>query len=145
LLSLEERIKLIDVHLYSSEIVRDSDITAKKYPDDMLQQQKLSASAELLESENKDNILIIKPSFAVRFISGDEANTSQLAMITAEFLATYKCDKEYSSAEIKDFINDHAINDLWPFWREFSFRMSSEANLPKPMLSAINTRKLIIE
>ncbi|MFU1569559.1 hypothetical protein [Aeromonas veronii] len=131
-----DALELMDIHLYSSSISRFTDITADSYPKDMKQQNKLSVSAEYLEPEepqNGERVINAKVTFGYRYIGDDEDQV--LAELESSFIAKYHQDKPVPEQAIEEFMTYNVVHNVWPFWREHAFRLSIEANLPKPIIS----------
>lgn len=132
-----DALELLDVYLYSSSVARFQDITSDSFPENMIQQNKLSISAEFLEPEDaKDGEKIInaKVTLGYRYIiDGDEEQV--LSELEACFVAKYLQNKHICEEAIEEFMKYNVIHNVWPFWREHAFRLSTEANLPKPIIS----------
>ncbi len=130
-----DALELVDIHLYSSSISRFEEIFADDYPEDMKQQNKLSVSAEVLASEGGKTIINVKAAFGLRFVLlADDQEEQVLAEIESTFIAKYLQANEVEEQALEEFIKFNAIHNVWPFWREHAFRMSAEANLPKPLI-----------
>jgi len=89
-------------------------------------------------SKNSPKLLRVLISFGIRFVkpvsefSNEEVNL--LAHIEAEFSAKYKIAKEPKNDVLRDFVKLSVVHNVWPFWREFAFRASESAHLPKPLI-----------
>ena len=132
-----EALELLDIYLYSSSVSRFEDITSDSFPENMSQQNKLSISAEFLESENSkdgERVIHAKVSLGYRYIV-EKDEEKILAELEACFIAKYFQNKKICDAAIEEFMKYNVIHNVWPFWREHAFRLSTEANLPKPMIS----------
>ncbi|WP_417760267.1 hypothetical protein [Shewanella sp.] len=133
-----DALELLDVYLYSTSISRFQDITSDSFPKEMKQQNKLSISAEFLEAENdKDEQRVInaKVVLGYRYIVEEEEGEKVLSELEACFIAKYHQSKQICEEAIEEFMKYNVIHNVWPFWREHAFRLSTEANLPKPIIS----------
>ena len=130
-----DALELLDIHLYSTSITRYQDISVDDYPSDMSQQNKLSVSAEVLESEEDEKLIVVKANFGLRFVLiAEEKEERVLSEIESSFVAKYRQKDELAESALEEFIKFNAIHNIWSFWREHAFRMSAEANLPKPII-----------
>ncbi|WP_044408444.1 hypothetical protein [Thiomicrospira microaerophila] len=128
-------LELLDIHLHSTSVARFQDISADNYPADMSQQNKLSVSAEVLESEEGEKLIVVKANFGLRFVLiADDKEELVLSEIESSFVAKYRQKGELAELALEEFIKFNAIHNIWSFWREHAFRMSAEANLPKPII-----------
>jgi len=133
-------LELLDIYLYSSSVKRFESITDTDYPENMRQQAKLAVNAEFLEADSEENdnheIINAKVNFGLRFITEDEdEKVNILSEIEACFIAKYLKTEDTSEEAISEFLKYNVIHNVWPFWREHAFRMSSEAKLPHPLIS----------
>lgn len=131
-------LELIDIHLYSTSIIRFEEISSNNYPEEMEQQNKISIKAEFLEKEgDSDNSRLIhaKVEFGLRFIEENkESEIKTLAEIEACFIAKYHQQQEVSDEAINKFMQFNVIHNVWPFWREYAFRSAAQAKLPTPII-----------
>lgn len=140
-----DALELIDIHLYSASVKRFEEIDSIHYPDGMSQQNKLSVSADFLESVDENDtyrLIQAKVAFGLKFIiESTDAEITQLAEIDACFVAKYHQSKEISDEAISDFIKFNVIHNVWPFWREYAFRTAAQAKLPTPMIALYKPNK----
>lgn len=135
-----QHLELLDIYLFSSSVNRFSKITESAFPDNMLQENKLSISADFLESAEKkeeaaSKLVNAKVQLVVRYmVEDDESNTEVLAEIEACFLAQYTLKDGASEKAIDEFMKYNVIHNVWPFWREHALRVSAEARLPRPQI-----------
>lgn len=130
---------LLDIYLYSGSVERFEDITDESYPEDMFQQTKLNISADFYEpvGSEKDckQIINAKVTLGVRFGISKDDDIELLSEVEACFVAKYAQNCDLSEDAISEFMKHNVIHNVWPFWREHAFRVSSEARLPRPMIS----------
>ncbi|WP_104024680.1 hypothetical protein [Vibrio hyugaensis] len=132
-----DALELLDVYLYSTSVSRFQDITSESFPEEMKQQNKLSISAEFLEPENDQDgqrVINAKVVLGYRYIL-EEEEEQVLSELEACFIAKYHQSKHICEEAIEEFMKYNVIHNVWPFWREHAFRLSTEANLPKPIIS----------
>jgi hypothetical protein len=139
---------LEDIHLYSTSVHRFEFITDRNYPEDMAQQNKLKISVDIIELENSEEDqdltrqINAKVTFGTRYVipaneendSEDSTEDTVLAEIEACFLAVYTQRGELNDEPLKEFMQYNMVHNVWPFWREYAFNISSKSELPKPMI-----------
>lgn len=134
---------LVDIYLFTSKINRDENIDINNIPDNMVQENYVSVSAELAVSDSSANsqadvagFLKATVEFCAKFLTENTLDNSQLehAEIAASFRIVYSLSSIPSDVAINEFLKHQVIHNAWSFWREHAFRMASEANLPKPMI-----------
>lgn len=131
-------LELIDIHLYSTSIIRFEEINSDNYPEEMEQQNKISIKAEFLEKADESDtskLIHAKVEFGLRFITKDDENKiKNLVEIEACFIAKYHQLQEVSEEAISQFIQFNVVHNVWPFWREHAFRSAAQAKLPTPII-----------
>jgi hypothetical protein len=133
---------LLDIHLYSSSIKRYQELDLGNIPENLAQQNKRSIEVQILEPDNfiqnSQKLLRVLISFGIRFVkpvsNSSNNDINILAHIEAEFSAKYKILKEPKDDILRDFVKFNVTHNVWPFWREFAFRISETAHLPKPLI-----------
>ncbi len=136
-----DNLELIDIYLHSSSLKRFAEISIDQFPENMGQQNKLAMEAEFFKSKPKKgtkqtSFISAKVFFGCRYV---DDNKNLLSEIEACFVATYLQHDDVSEAAIEEFVRFNVIHNVWPFWREYAFRVASEANLPKPQISFYRT------
>lgn len=142
--------ELLTIYPYSSSIQRFDEISSNCPPEDLVQQDKHSIKARILEPEGEevvvgDRILRGLVSFGTRFVvpspEGEKEKFNILAHIEAVFAAEYSIIKEeISDAAFEEFLKFNVVHNVWPFWREFAFRSADSMQLPKPTISLMRGR-----
>lgn len=132
-------LELIDIYLYSASVDRFEHITDESYPEDMFQQNKLKVGADFYEPDGDaktcKQIINAKVTLGARFAVTNDNDTKILSEVEACFIAKYAQKYDASEEAISEFMKYNVIHNVWPFWREHAFRVSSEARLPRPMIS----------
>lgn len=140
-----DSLELVDIYLHSSNIQRFEDISDSFYPDEMFQQDKLNVSAEFLEPPSQDKgmhqLINAKVTFGIRFVVEDEQKELKtLSEIETSFIAQYIQKNDVPEAAIAEFMSFNVVHNVWPFWREYAFRTSSEAHLPRPIIPLLKKK-----
>lgn len=134
-----EAIELLDIHLYSCSVKRE-ELPEFDHAGKLHEQSRLNMSANFYGlDKNPDNegtdkakrIIAAKITFGHRFL---DDNGTTLAEIEASFIATYEQKNHVSDAAINEFLTHNVVHNVWPFWREHSFRITTEARLPRPSI-----------
>lgn len=137
-------IELIDIFLYSSSVERFEDIDDKHFPAQMVQQNSLGIEADFMDPIDHGGIenhgvIRAKVRIGTRMVINDEdkdgsKKTKVLSEIQACFAAIYLKKHDVSEKAIEEFMRFNVIHNVWPFWREYAFRISRESKLPQPII-----------
>lgn len=136
--------ELMDIYLNESSIKRDKEFDHGYPTQELLQQNKLLVTADILgtEGHKQGNVLRALVTAGARFVAKDhsgeppsEAGAQKvLAELEASFCAVYRYDIELTDDELGEFLRFNAVHNVWPFWREHALRMAAEAKLHRPSI-----------
>lgn len=132
-------LELLDIYLYSSSVDRFEEITTHSYPEDMMQQNMVSVSSEYLdvsEEDGAERVLRARVELGCRFVTDEDGDEMEevYSELKACFVAVYSQSESVDDKAIDEFLKYNSVHNVWPFWREHAFRVSAEANLPKPVI-----------
>jgi preprotein translocase subunit SecB len=62
----------------------------------------------------------------------EESEPAPLFQIEATFQLDYAITGQVDSTALNEFSRFNAVQNVWPFWRQYVFSMASQAGLPTP-------------
>lgn len=136
-----ESLKLEDVYLRNSISRCEGDFDPR-YTSDFsgMQVQHMhkvreSSTAEL---DGEDKLLRVYIELGIRWVkpSEDPQEPTVLAIIEAEFVASYTFKEPLEQTSIDEFSLKNASVHVWPYWREFLSSQSERLRLPRTILPA---------
>lgn len=137
-----ENLKLLDIVLYESGFKQ----FANSHDQAQLgQQNKLAIRAEVGEAVNNKNSdvnffrVFVDLGIRVNDISNPDAEPQLLYQIEATFRIDYELTKNVDETALTQFAHFNAVNNIWPFWRQFVFSTTNQAHLPCPEIPLTKT------
>lgn len=130
-----ENLKLLDIVLFESSFKQ----FANSHDQVQLgQQNKLAIRAEIGEVVNNKNSAVgffrvfVDLGIRVNDLSNPDPEPQLLYQIEATFRIDYELTNNVDEKALTEFAHFDAVNNIWPFWRQFVFSTTNQAHLPCP-------------
>ncbi len=137
-----ENLKLLDIVLYESSFKQFADSHDQAQ---LGQQNKLAVRAEIGEAVNSENSPVnffrVFADIGIRINNLSNPNTEPqlLYQIEATFRIDYELKNNVNEEALTEFAHFNAVNNIWPFWRQFVFSTTNQAHLPCPEIPLTKT------
>ena len=128
-------LRLKTINLYESNLKRFKELTPN---DELGQQEKLSVKSETLNISSSDlqnQTFRVYVDLGVRIVRTNHHDDEEpLAMfqIEAMFQLDYDLIENVAQNALEEFAHYNAVHNVWPFWRQYVFSTSNQADLPCP-------------
>lgn len=137
--STADKIKLKNIVLNNSKLLRNDNIDPLMYPKKMQQQNMYSVYAEEITYESDDgslDIFRVYVNFGARAVELNDDMDSEiddpkiLYNIEASYRLDYELLQSLSKEEANEFSKFNSVHNAWPFWREHVYTTLRSADLP---------------
>lgn len=131
------KLRLKDIYLNESKIIRDHNFTNESNQDGIYQQELLKIEAEELIPDDVSfpNLLRCVVTVGARFVrdsAEDQDEVDEMATIEASFCVIYEKTDEISDDCLKEFMKFNVVHNVWSFWRQHAYATARESKLPLP-------------
>lgn len=132
-----DNLRLKDIYLNESKIVRDHNFTNESNQDGVYQQELLKIEAEELVPDDTSfpNLLRCFVTVGARFVRNSaesEDEIDELATIEASFCVIYEKIDVISDECIQEFMKFNVVHNVWSFWRQHAYTTARDSKLPLP-------------
>lgn len=139
--SASNKLELIDICLHEAILERGGEEDPLLIPSEFQQQSKIAVTTEDITYAGQDDkdidILRIYVSLGHRSVDDTNQNNEEvkkepiiLFKIEASFRVDYHRKGKISKEAVKEFANNNAVHNVWPFWRQYVFQTIQQACLP---------------
>ena len=141
--SAATKLELLNIVLHEAQLARNPEHeNPSNYPASIVQQNKLVVEAEeaTYQADSKRiKIFRVYVSLGKRAVEELAEHTEQAGQkkakifftVEATFRVDYLMKAKLTEEEIREFSQNNAVHNVWPFWREHVYEVARKAELPR--------------